>query len=478
MRLATYILAMLPLLAGPLLLVYFIDGVLKYRFNNRKLAYIVAGVLAVGTAVAALVTCIDEDGHIVMALSYDLVSIGSSLSVLVLMLFAMKEKLWKKLVVFFLSDILLDTFFNVFTSFREMVYISLHPESPSGRITLLFLLEILVILVELGIFVLIDKLRSKHDNTPLPISFLLALFFVTALFETVFAIQTEEYSVEYDGYAEIMDFSRMNVSQRTTLFFTLLVGLMGIIILFYIRAAKKERDTLRELNRVNEELVDSQTRYFEAAIKSDTEIRSIRHDMKNNIQVLKILLGNKEYEQMGKYLSEMTENLQATEISAHTGDMIADAIISSKRAEAEEKRISLVVNGTISGISFTPQDMCKMLANLLDNAIEATSDARLQDLDPSFRKVVLEFRKTDKFFLISVANPCAEKIEITDGMVGTSKGDSHNHGFGLGNIRSAAGNYDGELTISCEETSYGFEFRADVMFPFILQQDREKGENN
>ena len=105
-----------------------------------------------------------------------------------------------------------------------------------------------------------------------------------------------------------------------------------------------------------------------------------------------------------------------------------------------------------------------MLSNLLDNAIEATSDERLRDLDPAYRKIVLELKKTDKFFLISLTNPCAEKVNIVNGMVKTSKEDSRNHGFGLKNIRSAAENYDGELSIFCEERPYGYEFRSDIIF--------------
>lgn len=467
MKLVTYFLIILPILASAPLEVYFIDGVLKYRFKNRKFAYIAAAIISVVTAVITLAVCLDENGHIAMTPSYDVISIVSALFVLVLMLLNMKEKLWKKLVVFFLTDMMLDTIYVILSSFREMFNMSLAPESAVGKAIVMILMELLVIAFELGLFILIDKFRSKHDNTPLPLPFLLALFFVVELFEFFFTLQTVENSSDYQEYSEIMDFYHLDVSQKATLVFITLTGLLAIIILFYIRATKKERDTLLELNRVNEELVVSQTRYYEATVKADTEIRSIRHDMKNNIQILKILLGNKEYDQMGDYLSEMTENLKATEISAHTGDVIADAIISSKRAEAESHGISLVVNGAISGISITPQDMCKMLANLLDNAIEAASDARLLDLDPSFRKIVLEFRKTDKFFLISTTNPCAEEVKIEDGMVKTSKEDSRNHGFGLKNIRSAAGNYDGEFTISCEEKPYGFEFRADIMFPIL-----------
>lgn len=465
MRAAVYFLFMLPLLVNAPLEVYFIDSVLKYRFKNRKLAYITASIISVTTAVLSLVFCVDTTGRIVITLPYDLISIAASLCILVMMLVNMKEKFWIKIVVFFLSASMLDTFFHIFTASREIIYSSLTVKTHVLRVVALLVIAVLMTLLEIGIFILIDKIRSKHDDTPLPIRYLLAFFLVVELFEVVFALQTTEYS--YSTEYDVMDFSSLNSSQLAMLIFTLLAGLMAVIVLFYIRATKEERDTLKELNSVNEELVASQTRYYEATVKADSEIRAIRHDMKNNVQVLKILLGNKEYDQMEKYLSELTEKLQGTEISAHTGDVIADAVICAKKAEAEEHGITVSTSGVISDIHITPQDMCQILSNILDNAIEAASDERLRDLNPAYKKIVLELKKTDRFFLISATNPCAEKVNIVNGMVKTSKEDSRNHGFGLRNIRSAAENYDGELTLSCEGKPYGYEFRLDIIFPLL-----------
>ena len=160
MKLVTYFLIILPILAEAPLEVYFIDGVLKYRFQNRKLAYIVAAFISVVTAVVTLAICLDENGHIAMTPSYDIISIASSFSILVLMLLNMKEKLWKKLVVFFLTDMMLDTIYVILSSFREMFYMSLAPESAVGKAILMLLLEILIIVFKLGIFT-----STEYNNT-------------------------------------------------------------------------------------------------------------------------------------------------------------------------------------------------------------------------------------------------------------------------------------------------------------------------
>ena len=114
-------------------------------------------------------------------------------------------------------------------------------------------------------------------------------------------------------------------------------------------------------DKINEELVDSQTKFFEASAKADSEIRAMRHDMRNNVQVLMLLLANKEYDKMQEYLEEMSEGLAGTNVSSHTGDVIADAIITDKKKRASAAGLKLDVTGAISGVEISPVNMCKML---------------------------------------------------------------------------------------------------------------------
>ncbi|MBR5975915.1 MAG: GHKL domain-containing protein [Clostridiales bacterium] len=466
---------MLPILVSAPFTVYFIDGVLKYKFKNRKIAYLSSVLFAVVAAVFTWIISTDGNGNVVGVFTYDTVETAKMLFVLLLMLLNMKCKLWKKIVVCLLTDMLFSVFATIFPSLRDLLFVSLGLGDRNFRITVFLLLEVLILLFEFSVFVLIDHIRKRYDDTPLPIHFLLGLTLLGLLSALFFALLANSFKVIDGGYSDVMDFSNLNTMQMSELAITALLGLVAVIVLFYVRAARKERDTLKEMNHINEDLVSSQTKYYEASVRADTEIRSIRHDMKNHVQVLLLLLGNQEYDKMRDYLKDMSEDLQSTDISAHTGDLIADAIISAKKKEAEERGLVLSSSGVISDMTITPQDMCRMLANLLDNAIEAASDEHLRELDPDLRKITLEFRRTDKFFLISVTNPCASMVKIEedseegsasgDFLIGTSKKDRKNHGFGLKNIRSAAENYDGELSVSCEEKPYGYEFRAEVLFP-------------
>ena len=257
-----------------------------------------------------------------------------------------------------------------------------------------------------------------------------------------------------------------NNFRRVVTIISLLMVLAGTLIFFYIRAARKERARLLDVNDANEQLITAQTEYFEASARADKEIRAMRHDMKNNIQVLSLLLENKEYDKMHDYLDELGEGLQNTDISAHTGNTIADAIIADKTIKATELGLNLRSSGQIKGVDISSVDMCKILANILDNAIEAASVPDLAELSSEIKTITLDFRSTGNFFMISCTNPCSSCPIIKDGQIETSKKDRSNHGFGLKNISTAAGEYGGEVSFNCDKTAYGGMFTVEVMIPF------------
>ena len=51
----------------------------------------------------------------------------------------------------------------------------------------------------------------------------------------------------------------------------------------------------------------------------------------------------------------------------------------------------------------------------------------------------------------------AEKIEIKNNTIKTSKKDTENHGFGIGNIKRTAQKYDGFVTLNCTDTEFSLK---------------------
>lgn len=442
-------LVMLPLVFEGIITTYFVDGVLKYEVRHKRLVYLILALIgAVYGAAKALIGFGSEDDMIIIN---DIEAFAIMAVTIISLAVFIKAKWWKKIVVAFLAFDIIMAVNEIFSTLSDQIVFTFSWSSQVAIMAFFVLFNLLILLLEFAFLYVLKRLRDKSDNTPLPISVMLTIAVLLNVFISMFPDLLED--------ADNTD------SKRVMTILGMIMILLFMALFFYIRVTKKERDDLKDLNHVNEELVASQAKFFETTAKSDNEIRAMRHDMRNNIQVLKLLLENGDYDKMREYLDEMGDNLVSADVSAHTGDTIADAIIADKTAKAEDCGVKLKCSGKITGVEISPVDMCKILANLLDNAIEAASVPELSEIGDSLRTIELQFRKTDNFFMISVTNPCAVAPEINDGKIQTSKKDRKNHGFGIHNIENAASGYGGELTVDCEEKPYGFLFRAEVVFP-------------
>lgn len=443
------LLIFLPCLGSPMT-VYFIDEVLRYRLKHKKAIYIFAFITA---ALAGIFFTLVGGyyGEVKEAIIItDMPMILLSLFMMLIIGFNIQEKWYKRIAVVFFSTSIITDLSTVFAGLREEINLIGVTDNHAVLSLRYLAYEALVLVLEFLLFVAIARVRRKKDDVPLPLPVLIAMFFILTLFTSLLP---EDYS----------DTTILR-SSSPTIIMLILSALVFVTLLFYVRVTRKERNDLAELNARNEEYIAAEAKYFELSAKADTQIRAMRHDMKNNVQVLMLLLENGDYDKMRDYLEEMGGNLTAADISAHTGSTIADAIIADKSRKASEAGAELVVSGVISGVEFTPVDMCKILANILDNAVEAVSDESLSELLPEFKKIELNFKKTDKFFMISVTNPCSTCPVIVDGQIQTDKSDKKNHGFGLKNVREAASVYGGEVELSCEEKSHVCVFRTEILF--------------
>ena len=446
----------------PILGVYLITDVFRYEVRHKKLAFwfsVVSGIFS--SIMTFLLNRADDNVLVPVTFIY----VFAFFALVFFLLADIKDKWWRRiLIVFFTFDIISD-FGELFDMMKEALYQMCPWEHTLISVFLYFLINLVTASFAIIMLYAIAKMREKKDDTPLPLSMVTVLFIVLNIITEVLP---EEYGgIENDSNiltSVIEGAAGKDLKDNPFIVLSMILVLLYIFFMFYIRVARKETQDLKAINKRNEEYIDMQTKYFELSAKSDDTIRSMRHDMRNNTQVLLLLLEAGEYDKMREYLEQMGNDLVSANISAHTGNTIADAIIADKKIKAEKAGCELKVSGQIVGIEFASVDICKILANILDNAIEAAGDERLKDLAPEFKIINLDFKKTDKFFLISLANPCATKPEITDGKIETSKTDKSNHGLGLNNVRTAAAVYGGEVSLMCEDRPYGGQFLTEVLF--------------
>ena len=205
-------------------------------------------------------------------------------------------------------------------------------------------------------------------------------------------------------------------------------------------------------------LVDKRIARFQSDLisKQTVEIQNMyrqmqewRHDYRNHIQNMKNRLDGDQGE-LEQYLDELADDLTQTDTSIQTGNVMADAVLNSKLSVAEQKSIQLNVKAHIpKGIEMTDVEMCSVLGNLLDNAIEACEKL---PCDKRFLRVYI-----DKFkgqFYLSVQNS-SPSIQRDKGIFRTTKAGAH--GFGLFRIDRIAKKYGGYVNRQYEEGVFATE---------------------
>jgi len=109
--------------------------------------------------------------------------------------------------------------------------------------------------------------------------------------------------------------------------------------------------------------------------------------------------------------------------------------------------IEIVFNGTIPTF-INNTDLCIILSNALDNAIEA---CRAYKGD---RKITVFGGYRHGYFILTVKNPTVNRIADDSALPATTKADKLQHGFGLVNINAVVEKYDGAMRTECKDGQF------------------------
>ena len=188
------------------------------------------------------------------------------------------------------------------------------------------------------------------------------------------------------------------------------------------------------------------------------QIRGWRHDYRNHIQTMKAYAANGDLEAVKAYLDELDTDLNTVDTVVKTGNAMADAILNSKISLARSKNIPVQVDAHIPvQLSMSELDLCVIIGNLFDNAIEAS--LALPEKERLIR-VYMDMKNTQLY--ISFTNFTATgKLKKSEGRFRTTKGEGH--GFGLVRIDSIMERLDGYLSRNSEEGA----FTTEILIPQV-----------
>lgn len=305
---------------------------------------------------------------------------------------------------------------------------------------ILLLLELLLLIGLFQIFLQpFSRISSYLGNTALLFLALPLLFIVFT--ENIVSKGIYGDTIVWDSVEGIV----FPVVDSFSLFCLHLLGYLGMFAVLtafqWLSQSIRKNQNLRQL----EFQIEQQRSYLLEAQARYDKTRSLRHDIKNHLALLKGFLSKGETERAEEYLVSLGHAAEALSFPVHTNNPVADILLENKFLAAQQYRAAIECCLDISAqCPIQDMDWCIILANALDNALE-----EICSLPEAERFIRIYSRKKGDFFLLHIEN-------------GTHKDSVPVYGTGLSNMRAAIEKYEGTMEVSVKENI----FTLDILFHF------------
>ena len=154
-------------------------------------------------------------------------------------------------------------------------------------------------------------------------------------------------------------------------------------------------------------------------------MRGWRHDYHNHLQTLKAKMDMGQSIGAREYLDRLEQDLDGIRALAETGNVSVDAILNAKLSLVLKQGIDLNFKATVpKSLTVTDIDLCVILGNLIDNALESCEKA---EEDQRFLRLYIGVLKQQLY--LSISNATAETVRKIDAAYISAKRGNHGHGL-------------------------------------------------
>lgn len=238
----------------------------------------------------------------------------------------------------------------------------------------------------------------------------------------------------YINYAAMGN--RKNLSVYS-LFVFMCIILMNVIVCFLLMSLTTKNRIVSEVNLLKKTR-EYNDRYIEMLQSDQDAVRKMKHDYKNGFLTVYTLLDNNEIDEAKNQLQKLIGTINETEVFIKTNNSVVNAVINAKLSTAKSLDIEseCLVTADISDIDDV--DLCRLLSNMLDNAITACQNVQAEN-----RRICLYIRGDNVSYIFTVKNSIDESvIEKNPELISTKK-NRNEHGYGIRIIREIAESYGG-----------------------------------
>lgn len=233
-----------------------------------------------------------------------------------------------------------------------------------------------------------------------------------------------------------------------------LCSMVVAAVCFYMTILLNRSHQESERLRLTAQQEEFRLQYAQNVKKQYEEISQVRHDMKQTNSVVLSLLKEAKTKEAIEYMQKAAKQISDFDVVIDVGNDFVNAILNAKLSEAKRNGITVLCSADKNASGIDEVDLCNLLGNLLDNAIEAC-----EKCGKGQRVIEIKLRTHDGKYLLEVENTAEENALESNKQLSTTKDDKASHGYGVKSIKSIAEKYNGIVNFA----QVGDRFRSAVV---------------
>ncbi|MCI9340149.1 MAG: GHKL domain-containing protein, partial [Dorea sp.] len=232
--------------------------------------------------------------------------------------------------------------------------------------------------------------------------------------------------IGFSGFVFVSNETIKTVDYMTSVLWLIFMCLLlaAMLIIYFSSLQKQEKMKIGYLESRNQLLIEK----YDSMNEMYCDNAKLYHDISNHMNILYHFLDIGNIEGAKKYIKEISKPILKLSKINWTGVDVIDIVINSKLHEMNKLGINWDVNVEFPyNSNLLPSDLCTILSNILDNAIEA---AKTQTDN---KNIILTIRRINYFLFIRVVNPCGY-LKDFDFIPTSTKENQRFHGWGLQSV--------------------------------------------
>lgn len=226
-------------------------------------------------------------------------------------------------------------------------------------------------------------------------------------------------------------------------YFSLSISLAGIIFIniamFNFFESYEDKIKLKYL----ETLKQQEQENYKLLTLSYKQVREFKHDIENQFSVLKDMLENDDIDAAKKYLVKLSSFVRLANRPCCTGNNAIDSIVNIKGSLAQTYGIKFICKANIiTSIKADELELCRIIGNCLDNAIEGCLRC------DAFHKHIWFSISEEQEKLFLVITNTSDKVDVN--VLSSTKKEEGLHGIGISSIKSSVNRLDGLIKFECD----------------------------